>query len=164
MEQLERTRRYLDRLRATYSGVLDAPQEREYTLDDAHSFFMHCHHVADWIADLNRVGVTREDVDSFVKTHKELRICADLSNGTKHCRLTRRTRTGHQPHIARRTFESGSTGGEPKVVKGKFKVLSNGEFHDALALAETCMGLWDSFVADLGNRAEQNRESGVGLR
>jgi len=151
MEQLERTRRYLKRIRDIYAGVSTADRTNEDCADDVLSFFVHCHHIADWIATLNLVGVERSEVEGFVDEHRELRICTDLSNGTKHCRLTRKTRTKRQPHLASTQFRSG--GG---YTKGKFQILSDDEFFDALKLAEDCMKLWDEFVAALKGRPQRS--------
>ncbi len=47
MEQIERTRRYLTRLRQIYAGAPYIADTREYYVDDALSFFMHCYHIRD---------------------------------------------------------------------------------------------------------------------
>ena len=155
MEQLERTHRYLDRMRTAYSGVPYREDGRDYYADDVHSFFVHCHHIGDWIVTLNNVGVTREDVTAFVNSHVELRICADLCNGTKHCRV-KRIRTSRQPHVAgHRLVSTGSAVDpgdgvvRPVSTRCQFEILAEGEFRDALDLAERCMSLWDDFVSRL---------------
>jgi hypothetical protein len=149
MEQLERTRRYLKRLRQIYAGVPYISDTREYYADDVLSFFIHCYHIKDWIIRLNLLGVTQNDVDEFINAHDELKICADLCNGTKHCELTQRPRTGRQPHLAGRQFMSSGINDEMHTIHGKFHILANGVFHDALDLAERCMQLWDNYVNGL---------------
>jgi|YelNatPaOPRAMG01_1025707.scaffolds.fasta_scaffold48839_2 hypothetical protein len=147
MEQLERTRRYLQRIRNIYAGVPYISETREYHTDDVFSFFVHCHHIKDWVVSIRRFRATSKEVDKFINSHQELRICADLCNGTKHCRLTRNMRTKRQPHMARKTFESDGNQGVFHTTKGQLSILSDGKFYDALVLAESCMRLWDDFIA-----------------
>jgi hypothetical protein len=148
MEQIERTRRYLKRLRDIYNEVPYTADTREYYIDDAHSFFIHCYHISDWIIHLNLLGLGKKDVDAFIEAHNELRICADLCNGTKHCEL-KYIRTSRQPHIASWTFSSDGMNDKMKTTKGKFCILSGDKFYDALELAETCMKLWDEYIDEL---------------
>ena len=151
MEQIDRTERYLQRVRSFYRGV-----ERPYHSingfeDDVVSFFMHCHHISDWIAHLNNNGVTLSEVNKYIDKHVELQICADFCNGSKHYKLTRGTRSGHQPHMVVKNFESLDIASidpipKPSFEKASFKILANGETFDALLLAEKCFSLWLKFV------------------
>lgn len=45
MEQVERTERYLNRIRKIYEGTSILWEERRYYEDDVISFFMHCYHM-----------------------------------------------------------------------------------------------------------------------
>jgi hypothetical protein len=88
-------------------------------------------------------------------------ICADLANGSKHCKLTRSLRTNRQPHITGKqrhtsTWYTGSGGGE--VMKCKYTVLSGEEFLDALELAKECVALWDSFTEELKARNKSSKK------
>jgi len=127
-------------------------------VDDAFSFFVHCYHIRDWIIELNRAGLRREDVDAFVNQHRELRICADLCNGTKHCYLTR-PKTDRQPHVATQSFDSRGVNGVMHTTKGKFRIMSDGKFYDALELAESCMKLWDEFINRMDERTNDASET-----
>ena len=159
MEQLERTKRYLKRIENIYSGVFSSSSRDEEAFDDdVISFFIHCYHVRDWIIHLNKLGITARHVDSYLDSHRALRICADLANGSKHCRLTRSLRTDHQPHIVSKErhtsfWLTGDGGGE--VMKCKYTVLSNTEFFDALELATECVQLWDAYVFGLQTQHSQ---------
>ena len=149
MEQIDRAERYLERIRNVYRGVFSSTHDNDLYEDDLVSFFMHCYHIRDWILHLNNVGITAEQLDAFINSHDALKVCADLCNGSKHCRLTRKPRSGGQPHVASKTYQSatwftGSGGGE--VVKGSYIVLTSSGFIDALELAEQCMQLWKGFV------------------
>lgn len=146
MEQIERTRRYLKRIRDIYEGVPYIAETRECYTDDVISFFIHCHHIADWVMKLEGFSIQKKDVEQFIDVHPELRICADLCNGAKHCRLTKKMRGSKQPHVSGRTFESSGTNGVFQTTKCRFEILSDNQIFDARDLAETCMALWDDFI------------------
>jgi len=159
MDQIERTERYLDRIRQMYDAVPDRDDAGKYYGDDVASFFMHCYHIRDWIIELNRVGATRDEVDTFIDEHEDLRVCADLCNRAKHCELHRRTRTGLHPHVAtmRRTgyqLEDGQA-----VTTMDFGVMAGEEMYDALELAESCMQSWGTFVRQLEERAASGQDA-----
>lgn len=150
MEQIERANRYLERIRKIYRGV-----ERPYHSingfeDDVVSFFIHCHHIADWVAQLNCKGISLENVNQFINSHEELKVCADFCNGSKHCRLERK-RTQSQPHMISKSYWSTDIASIPHVNKpgierAVFKIASHNASYDALELAERCMELWGEYV------------------
>ena len=156
LEQIERAQRYLERLRSVYTGIFTTSDNRDLYEDDAITFFMHCYHVRDWIVHLNRVGITASQVDEFINSHDELKICADLCNGSKHCRLQRNIRSGQQPHMAGKEYDTSTwltSSGGGNVVKARYTILTASGSIDALALAERCMILWSEFIAGMSNRS-----------
>lgn len=59
-------------------------------------FFQDAYHLKDWLVNDETVALPRRDVESAItELSRELAICADLCNGTKH-RILRRTRTGDE--------------------------------------------------------------------
>lgn len=159
MDQIDRTNRYLYRIREIYQGAYSTSNDKEAYEDDVISFFMHCYHIRDWILHLNKVGITEEELDSFIDDHYELRICADLCNGSKHCKLVRKTRSGRQPHIVGKTYSAttwATNPGRDKFVKASYTILTSTGIVDALSLAEKCMSLWTDFV-------EQARKGSLNL-
>lgn len=154
MEQLARAQRYLERMRRIYQGIFSSHHTREEYEDDATSFFLHCFHIRDWILHLNKVGITAQRLDRFIDANADLRICADLCNGSKHCVLTRTPRSGAQPSVAARSYSAstwitGAGGGE--VLQARYTVMTASGPRDALELAENCMTLWQGFISDMTN-------------
>ncbi|EGF6073333.1 hypothetical protein ICC49_003139 [Salmonella enterica] len=151
MEQVKRSKRYLNRIEKIYSGIFSSSgHNKEDYDDDVISFFIHCYHIRDWIIHLNTLNIRASHVDIFINEHQALKICADLANGSKHCKLTRSMRTGRQPHIAAKqkqtsTWYSGTGGGE--VMTCKYTILCDGKLYDALQLARECIQLWDSYIS-----------------
>jgi hypothetical protein len=148
VEQIERSRRYLERIRQIYAGVPDRDDARDYYRDDVESFFLHSYSIVYWAAELNRAGLPIGDMHTYVNAHEELRICADLANGLKHFDLNN-LRTDHQPHVARINRLGCELEDGRSVTRMTFGVMANGKLWDALELAEECMVLWDELSADL---------------
>ena len=153
MEQFERTKRYLERIRDIYSGIFSSSgHNKEIYDDDVITFFIHCYHIRDWIIHLNSVGVSAKQVDEFINAHTSLKVCADLANGSKHCKLTRNLRTEKQPHIVGKehrtsTWLTGNGGGEH--MKSKYTISSGANIYDALELAEKNVKLWSQFIDEI---------------
>jgi len=153
LEQFERTKRYLERIRALYAGMFSSSgHDKDAYDDDVISFFIHCHHVSDWIIHLNTVGITAKQMDNFINQHMPLKICTDLANGSKHCKLTRSMRTLKQPHIVGKerrssTWTTGNGGAEH--MKSKYTILAGSEVYDALELAEECVQLWTQVIEEI---------------
>lgn len=147
------------RMEGIYEGIFSSSgHDKEAYDDDVVSFFIHCYHVRDWIIHLNRLGITARQVDSYIDSHSALKMCADLANGSKHCKLTRSLRTNRQPHISGKerqtsTWLTGGGGGE--VMKCKYTILSSTDFIDALELARECVRLWESYICELETHNKQ---------
>ncbi len=146
MEQFEIVKRYLKRIEAMYDGVQILPSnDKEYYDDDVISFFIHCYHVRDWVIHLNNRDVSAREVDEYINSNRALSVCADLANGSKHCLLTRETRTEDQPHVSGSEKRTSTFEDELSVMKCKYRIMSNKKTLDALALAKECVALWDDF-------------------
>jgi sugar-specific transcriptional regulator TrmB len=86
LEQLERVKRSLAKIENQDRG------QTEYE-DDLWHFFQDCYHLKDWIKNDKNISATiRNCIEGFIKNNKELRICADLANRSKHAELTRHNR------------------------------------------------------------------------
>ena len=155
MQQFDRVERYLQRIRDIYAGLPYAYENVAYYEDDVISFFIHCYHLRDWISKLNCVGENMKDVDAFINTHHELKVCADLCNGSKHCRIEK-VRSGDQPHIVRISWYVTSytpEAGLSSKFRARFQIMSHETIYDALELAEKCWSLWIVYRSNLADRA-----------
>lgn len=152
MEQLNRAKRYLVRVEKLYKGIFSSEgHDTDAYDDDVISFFIHCYHIRDWIVYMCNPAPTLKQIDEFINRNRSLMICADLANGSKHCRLTRKLRTEKQPQVygkERHTslWLTGNGGGE--VMKCTYAIVSNNEELDALALAKESIKLWESFLTE----------------
>ncbi|EDI0662644.1 hypothetical protein OD551_000005 [Salmonella enterica] len=107
MEQVKRSKRYLNRIEKIYSGIFSSSgHNKEDYDDDVISFFIHCYHIRDWIIHLNTLNIRASHVDIFINEHQALKICADLANYTytSHeihqslfCSLDRKNQIYYQP-------------------------------------------------------------------
>lgn len=101
-------------------------------------------------------------VNVFINRHEALRVCADLCNGSKHCKLSRTTRTGLQPHIALKHYNASTwlmNEGGGEVLEARYSIVTSAGVIDALALAEQCMKLWTDLVAAI--RARQTKGGAI---
>lgn len=150
LEQLERTRRYLQRIREIYAGVFDDGSTKQSYEDDVLSFFMHCYHVRDWLIHTKVAQVQARQVEEFISGSTCLRLCADICNGVKHCKLTKPPRSGAQPDFSGKEYISslwlsGSSGGE--LLQATYTIETAAGVVDALVLAEECVQNWSDFIA-----------------
>lgn len=142
LEQLDRVRRYLERIKN---------QDRDSTEydDDLWSFFQNCYHLKDWIK--NDPDVAEEIkgvVEEFVNGSQELRICADLAIRSKHselrkvredARITSRNVTIYPP-----TAGSDSTG---TSTCQHIITLGDGRKLIALDVARRAVEAWECFLS-----------------
>jgi hypothetical protein len=85
--QLDRARRFLDRVQRGYEGLEDL-DDVEFQ-DMMWSFFQHCWHVKDWMRhDPLASDAQKEAVIKLAHQSGALMICRDLCNGTKHLNLS----------------------------------------------------------------------------
>lgn len=145
MEQFERVERYLNRIRKLYSGRNNiAWDERLDAKDDVDSFFIYCHHLHDWVAELNKLGIPITNIRKRSEINFSVQICADIANGLKHCKLTKKQWSESSPRVATTYIES-NRGSDELGIKGKFGIVTkSGEMLDVLEIAESCWRYWDS--------------------
>jgi hypothetical protein len=154
MQQFHRVERYLKRMRRIYAGVPHVAKDPKEYEDDVASFFVHCHHLADWVTDHYASVTTKQEVQAFVYAHPELQLCADICNASKHCKL-QRVRTGSQPSLRGKDWMIVTYKQElrkPVTFFGKYRVHSGSSTIDALELAEIAFALWRDFNRKLALR------------
>jgi hypothetical protein len=141
--QWARVERRLEDVRAVYSG-------REGGTDDAvdttQSFFEAIHHLKDWLGNDLSSGLTKADGDRLIGGSKDLQLCADLANGSKHLKLTS-SRSGDQTTTIGRNDVtiSPETG-----VAHRFYVQSAGAEYDVLKIADDAVDQWRRFLTARG--------------
>lgn len=149
-EQVERTRRWLNRLQNAASHENDIneplpPGKHEEYEDYLYAFFQNCWHIKDWImADIGAPGTLRDAVKRVEKEKPDaLRLCADVANGSKHLGQPRdknRAKTVGEIAVEIDPEGNSKTTYEYKVVDGETQ-------HDALELARRALRTWDDLIA-----------------
>lgn len=85
-EQYQRVLRYLEKVKHQDRGTL------EYS-DDIWAFFQNCWHLKDWIRNDPVLSYNiRNRIEKETKKFDSLMICADLTNRSKHSKLTQNVR------------------------------------------------------------------------
>ena len=133
--QWQRVRRWHSRLKACRAT------DRE---DFLYAFFQNCAFVRDWLKNDRPANVNQHELESLVGNHVELRLCQDISNATKHLRLDD-PKMPREFSAAREYVPAPLGGDEPSA---DVVVLADGVKYDALALADRCLDIWQSFLRD----------------
>jgi len=144
LEQFERVKRYLNKVE---------DQDRDSTAydDDLWSFFQNCYHLKDWIKnDLDIGDGIRKTVEKFVQSNKELRICADLANRSKHLELNEPPREDAKV-TSRSVTIYAPTAGSDSVGTSTCEhtiTLGDGSKRIALDVARKAVKAWESFLSE----------------
>ena len=156
LEQLFRTRRYLERMENVHRG-----NTVEYR-DDLWSFFQNAWHLKDWIA--NDTSIPRPLRDQIVsqahdESEENLRICQDLCNRSKHLSLTRNIQReanvnpGHNVNV----FPPAAGGTDHRESEYTHNVLlPNGTRYIAQELAMRIVDDWVRIIGEAGLPTSQD--------
>jgi hypothetical protein len=135
-DQLDRTRRFLDRLDRPYPSVVDYQ-------DDVFAFFQNCWHLKDWI---RNDPLIPEDQKQRLKQAAEgsrtLAICNDMANGTKHLELKKARAGAAHSHI-----RIAAKGGGPTM---DCVIDVNGTAMLARVVARGCVEEWEKLLSAEG--------------
>lgn len=143
--QLERTRRWHNRLRRASAG--------DYA-DYLYTFFQNCYQLRDWV-NLDLKGGQRRADDLFAST-LELRLCRDICTALKHLDL-------HRPPRVPAGFADGHEyrpEGWPTDHAGlPIFFIASGQKFDSLDLADRNMEAWNRFADELGLQSGPGEEA-----
>lgn len=151
IEQLERTKRYLKRFSDITNGIPYTQTSRGYE-DDVYAFFQNCYHLKEWIK--NDPYCSKWNVEKFIKSNKDLQICADLCNGLKHLHLTKPPRSTENPkfsggytHLDIRHNHSEETSEVVRIAMSFTITTTSGDI-DAFDLGRKCVSAWENYIAN----------------
>lgn len=141
-EQFLRVKRWLKRFKQAHKEKAYKQNDPEYGKDILYAFFQNCFHLKDWI--INSSNLPRDDINRFINSDTDMKICRDLCNASKHLTISR---SSIDPNIS------------VSKNKGKFSINKKSEkiIHywikvkrypliDALRLAEACVVKWEAFL------------------
>ena len=152
LDQWHRVRRWFDRFTETNSGRSHTKDSDNYQ-DEVYAFFQNCYHLKDWLINDPVTSALVSDVETMISHSSDLRLCADLCNGSKHLLLTR-SRASPDTKIGNRRFSMNLSGGtgdeEPPTVSVQYVVESAGSTFDAYAIAQACMSDWETYLRGKG--------------
>lgn len=142
-EQWERTKRYFERFETlSRKGRIHDSNSENY-VDDVYSFFIHCYHLKDWIAE-DPSSPLQGTVRDFGRSSASFEICRDLCNGVKHLKVKdpRSNLTVH--YLGRKHFRFNVA--KRLISMSVFVQTADGE-REAFDIARTCMAEWEAFFA-----------------
>ena len=140
-EQWQRLVRGRDAIQSAYS--LDGVRSSLDIENSVLSFFCDCSHLKDWmLGDIEALpGVTSHEIDDHIGSSQAL-LCAEaLCNTSKH----------HTRRVGRVTARIRQVEVAPETARVTIEVewaTPNATHHDALDLADRCIGSWREFLAE----------------
>ena len=142
LEQVHRVKRALVNIERVYAGSI-----HEVSADDCRdivlSFFQNCYHLKDWLKNDANGAFQRFAVEQFVNENRELRLCADICNGSKHLKLTKPPRSNESPRLGAQSVRV-DLGAQRSMYS--FVIDTTSDQIDALELARECCLLWQQFI------------------
>jgi len=113
------------------------------------SFFEICHHLKDWVKESPDCS-SRDEVEDFINSSPALRICADICNRLKHCKLRKKLRSKVEPGVFQ--LKSITTifpyPGGALVSLYEAKIVTERGEECCFALAEECMTEWNRYFQE----------------
>jgi hypothetical protein len=146
-DQLDRTRRYLDRVESAAADLDWATEFNEHDFqDDMWSLFQACWHIKDWV---RHDPVVPPSVKKAIKRQAErnslLLTCHDICNGTKHLKLT-------TPRGGGARFESTESKHQSGILVGVDCWIDDGTGNrlSGKQLARKCIAEWEQILQGHG--------------
>lgn len=140
-EQFNRINRWFNLFNDINNGIKHE-KESDYYQDMVYSFFQNCHHLKDWIVNDNDNSISNDIVEKYINDNLELKICADLCNGSKHLFL-KNPRSNKNTNINKKSF---SLVLPSDILSIKYFVISGSVEYDAFEIATKCVHLWKKFL------------------
>jgi hypothetical protein len=133
-----------------HAVLAESTDVTERRVDEFYAFFGCAFHLKDWLkADLPAdASVGPDDVEGFVNGPLWLRLCADIANGSKHFRLTRRVRFDADARLERAeaAFDPGAFDPGAFQTKDMIVVPAGGTAWEAMRVANGCVAAWKEFL------------------
>ena len=153
-EQLARTRRYYERFKKLNDGKAKEPPSGA-SMDYSYAFFQHCYHMKDWLRnDPAYTFHSDKEIEDHISKSRELSICADICNGSKHLAFDRAPRSGAKPKFGRKIESETTVSTDGKVDYRSFAMFVElehaGARRDAFQLATAALESWESLLKEAG--------------
>ena len=118
--------------------------------DNIYAFFMHCHHLKDWIK--NDVEVSKKcpnienEVEETLINHNEyLRMSADICNAAKHLHLKKRCKS--DPDLGwKKGYRLHHNAGQPVSYETWYIIREKKDPIGAFEVATNCVEAWCQFL------------------
>ena|SRR5467141_194660 len=134
-EQWARVQRWFERFTSINEGRVH-DRSSDYYQDEVCAFFQNCYHLKDWLKNDQAASAKVSDVEAFSSGSTNLRLCADLANGSKHLTLTTprgdpNTRIGGRNSAVDLSSSLGAATDPPPTIAVKYCLVAGGNTLDA---------------------------------
>lgn len=134
--QYQRMERWLGRIAA------QAGSEADHDLLDMYlAFFLNCYSLRDWFV---KSGVIAEaDIDDLIQRNRQMRLCRDLCNRSKHLRISRPSTDAD--FSIYREYRGPGHPHALAIIAEDAKGIQNADLWD---VAHACARFWGDFIRD----------------
>jgi len=137
-EQYERVLRWYERFKAYDTGIKHNKPSNNY-IDEVYAFFINCYHLKDWLKNDPNINIGNSEIENFVNTSTDLKLCGDICNGIKHLNRKKLSKIGPKHYKLNL---------KQNYISFKIEIIDNNKKYDAFELATTCIELWKQFLKE----------------
>lgn len=138
--QYDRIIRWRDKFNSLTFDEKNIEKAHEY-LDFMYACFQSIFHLKDWL--IQESSIKKDEVFEFINSNKEIGICRDICNGTKHYNIT-------SPSVDEKFgFIRSYNPFHKQFNSPKWNVVlcAGGETYKPIDLINKCIILWNEFIA-----------------
>jgi hypothetical protein len=140
--QYERMKRWDKRLEKFNCFIVDTEHLHDF-LDTLYTTYQNIFHLKDWL--YKDEVLDRHTLNNFVNTHKEIGICRDIANGTKHFTLDNNFSIDNNFLIMSAYDPSNN---DKYWRDSKIRIISKAGLFDPFALSKKCIAIWTLFLRE----------------
>ena len=112
--------------------------------DTMYACFQNIFFLKDWLK--QDTSLTAKDLNAFINANKEIGICRDICNGTKHYELSDAS-VDNEFGIIRQYNPHPGVLGNPNS-EWEIIICAGGDIYKPVDLISKCIDLWDCFITD----------------
>jgi hypothetical protein len=151
-EQVRRIYRWEARVRRTRDTVRNDGTWQEEQRDEMLALFQSIWHLKDWLAHDPAVPAKARAIDTWINANApNLRVAADVANGSKHMILTRPRAAGSSHYGTGIRITVGEGGlSQTFYIEDKSRRRPRDQRREALSVSRVCVTEWRRYLRTLG--------------
>jgi len=150
LEQFKRIERWYKELKKGHLGSPKSCFDNDIYYEDLlYAFFQNCFHLQDWL--INSNVITKEEGRIFIESHKDMKICRDLCNASKHLVFNETASIDRNIRAeVKQVSLSMDLGTGKSRISNVYIIRADGGVYHAFDVATRCLGLWKKILENKG--------------